>query len=246
MSDDQGYADLGCYDGPYVQTPHLDRMAAEGMRFTQVYAGSPVCAPTRNSLMTGLHTGHITRRGNRATNRPDLPFGQRKLVPLRDEDYTIGEMMQEAGYTTGMIGKWGLGNPGTTGTPDRQGFDHYFGYLDQVHAHDYYTTYLMRNGDTLAIPENENGQRRVYSHDLLAKDALDFIKEHQKEPFFLYLPFTPPHGRYEVPDNSAYAGQDWPEQVKNYAAMITRMDRDIGRIFELLQELGLDEQTIVF
>jgi arylsulfatase A-like enzyme len=246
MSDDQGYADLGCYDGPYVQTPHLDRMAAEGLRFTQVYAGSPVCAPTRNALMTGQHSGHITRRGNRATHRPDLPFAQQELVPLRDEDYTIGEMMKAAGYTTGMIGKWGLGNPGTTGTPDRQGFDHYFGYLDQVHAHDYYTTYLMRNGDTLAIPENENGQRRVYSHDLLAKDALDFIREHQQEPFFLYLPFTPPHGRYEVPDNSAYADQDWPEQVKNYAAMITRMDRDIGRIFELLKELNLDEQTIVF
>ncbi|PHN05977.1 arylsulfatase [Flavilitoribacter nigricans] len=246
MSDDQGYADLGCYDSKFVQTPNLDRMAAEGMRFTQVYAGSPVCAPTRCALMTGKHDGHLTRRDNRTTDDADKPFMQRKLVPLKAEDYTIGEMMQDAGYATGAIGKWGLGNPGTTGTPTLQGFDYFYGYIDQVHAHNYYTDYLMRNTDTVPIPENRNNQRQVYTHDLMAADALDFVRQHREEPFFLYLPYTTPHGRYEVPDNSQYAGQPWPEQVKNYAAMITRMDKDIGELFTLLKELGLDENTIVF
>ena len=246
MSDDQGYADLGCYGSEFVKTPILDKMAEEGMRFTQVYAGSPVCAPTRNVLMTGKHSGHITRRDNRASHEPNLPFGKRKLIPLKDEDITVGEVLKEAGYITGMIGKWGLGNPGTTGVPEKQGFDHFFGYQDQVHAHDYYSTFLMRNGDTLLIPENENNQRKVYTHDLLAEDALDFIRKHKEEPFFLYLPLTLPHGRYEIPDNSLYADQDWPEQVKNYAAMISLMDKDISRIFDLLKELKLDENTIVF
>ncbi|MEM7375310.1 MAG: arylsulfatase [Bacteroidota bacterium] len=246
MSDDQGQYDLGSYGGPHIRTPFLDQMAAEGMRFTQAYAGSPVCAPTRCSLMTGKHSGHITRRDNRASHQPDLAFRQRKLVPLNAEDYTMAEMLKEAGYATGGFGKWGLGNPGTTGTPYTQGFDLFYGYLDQVHAHSYYTDFLMRNADTIPIPENANGQREVYSHDLIAEEALRFIRDHQSEPFFLYLPYTPPHGKYEVPDNSAYADQQWPERVKNYAAMITRMDRDIGRMFALLKELGLDENTIVF
>lgn len=246
MSDDQGYADLGCYGSLHVKTPHLDKMSAEGMRFTQVYAGSPVCAPTRCSLMTGKHSGHMTRRDNRTTHDSDLPFMERKLVPLNQNDFTIGTMMKEAGYITGCIGKWGLGNPGTSGTPDLHGFDHFYGYLDQVHAHDYYTTFLMRNLDTIAIPENENNQRRVYSHDLIAEEAMKFIRQNRDNPFFLYLPFTLPHGKYEVPDNSDYADQPWPEKVKNYAAMITLMDRDIGRLLALLEELGLDENTIVF
>jgi len=221
-------------------------MAAEGMRFTQTYAGSPVCAPTRCVLMTGKHSGHITRRDNRTTYDIDQPFGKRKLIPLNSEDFTIGEMMKEAGYVTGAIGKWGLGNPGTTGTPDLQGFDYFFGYIDQVHAHNYYTDFLMRNTDTIPIPENKNGQRKVYAHDLLAEEALNFIRQHKNEPFFLYLPYTLPHGKYEVPDNSLYADQPWSEKVKNYAAMISLMDKDIGKMFSLLKELELDEQTIVF
>ena len=246
MSDDQGYADLGCYGSEFVQTPHLDQMAAEGMRFTQVYAGSPVCAPTRCALMTGLHSGHITRRDNRTTDDLDQPFMQRKLIPLKPDDYTMAEMMREAGYRTAAFGKWGLGNPGTTGSPDQQGFEEFFGYIDQVHAHDYYTDFLMHNLDTVPIPENRDGQRGVYCHDLIADKALDYVRQHQDEPFFLYLPYTTPHGRYEVPDNSRYADQPWEEQVKNYAAMITRMDQDIGELFDLLQELNLDENTIVF
>lgn len=246
MSDDQGYADLGCYGSKFVQTPNLDRMAAEGMRFTQVYAGSPVCAPTRCALMTGLHSGHLTRRDNRTTDDVDQPFMKRKLIPLKPKDYTIGEMMQDAGYHTAAFGKWGLGNPGTTGIPTEQGFDHFFGYIDQVHAHDYYTDFLMRNLDTIPIPENRNGQEKVYSHDLIADSALHYVRQHQDEPFFLYLPYTPPHGQYEVPDNSQYADQPWEDRVKNYAAMITRMDKDIGELFDLLKELDLDENTIVF
>lgn len=246
MSDDQGYADLGCYGSQFVLTPALDQMAAEGMRFTQVYAGSPVCAPTRCSLMTGKHSGHITRRDNRSTDDLTKAFMKRKLIPLNPEDFTIGEMMGNAGYVTGAFGKWGLGNPGTTGAPYLQGFDQFYGYIDQVHAHDYYTDFLMRNADTIPIPENQNGQENVYAHDLIAKEALDFVKEHQKEPFFLYLPYTTPHGQYEVPDNSLYADQPWPEKVKNYAAMISRMDQDIGELFALLKELNLDKNTIVF
>jgi arylsulfatase A-like enzyme len=246
MSDDQGYADLGCYGSQYVQTPHLDKMAQEGMRFTQVYAGSPVCAPTRCVLMTGLHSGHITRRDNRTTSDLDKPFMKRQLIPLKEEDFTIAEMMKEAGYITGAFGKWGLGNPGTTGPPYLQGFDHFYGYIDQVHAHNYYTDFLMRNGDTIPIPDNMNGQKQVYSHDLIAAESIQFVKDNQDKPFFLYLPYTPPHGKYEVPDNSLYADKPWNEQVKNYAAMITRMDQDIGELFKLLKDLNIDENTLVF
>ena len=246
MSDDQGYSDLGCYGSQFVKTPHLDKMAAEGMRFTQVYAGSPVCAPTRCVLLTGKHSGHATRRDNRTTNDRDKPFMKRKLIPLKSEDYTIGEMMQTAGYTTGAFGKWGLGNPGTSGTPYLQGFDEFYGYIDQVHAHDHYTDYLMHNADTIPIPDNQNGQRKVYAHDLIADRGLDFIRANQDNPFFLYLPYTPPHGKYDVPDNSLYADQPWSEKVKNYAAMISRMDDDIGALFALLKELKLDDNTIVF
>lgn len=246
MSDDQGYADLGCYGSQFVKTPHLDQMAAEGMRFTQAYAGSPVCAPTRCVLLTGLHSGHTTRRDNRTTDDIEKPFMKRKLIPLKAEDYTIGELLQDAGYTTGAFGKWGLGNPGTSGAPYLQGFDEFYGYIDQVHAHNHYTEYLMHNADTIPIPGNLNGQRKDYAPDLIAEKGLDFIKQNQDNPFFLYLPYTPPHGKYEVPDNSLYADQPWSEKVKNYAAMISRMDGDIGAVFSLLEKLELDENTIVF
>ncbi|MBX2873189.1 MAG: arylsulfatase [Saprospiraceae bacterium] len=245
MSDDQGYADLGCYDSEFIKTPVLDKMAAEGMRFTQAYAGSPVCAPTRCVLMTGKHSGHITRRDNRAAHE-DLPFNQRRLIPLNDADFTLAEMLKEVGYVTAGMGKWGLGNPGTTGTPYKQGFDYFMGYLDQMHAHNYYTPYLMQNADTLHIPQNENGQQEIYSHDLIMEEALEFVNQQQDTSFFLYLPLCLPHGKYEIPDNSAYADRDWPERVKNYAAMLDLMDKDIGRLFALLKQLKIDENTIVF
>jgi arylsulfatase A-like enzyme len=246
MTDDQGYADLTCYGSDFVKTPNLDKMAKEGMRFTQFYAGSPVCAPTRCVLLTGKHSGHATRRDNRSSDDSDKPFRKRKLIPLQSEDFTMAEMLKAEGYTTGAIGKWGLGNLGTSGTPTQQGFDYFYGYVDQLHAHNYYTDYLIRNEEKVLIPENENGQRKVYSHDLLAQDALDFITKNKDNPFFLYLPYTPPHSKYEVPDNSLYANELWEEPVKNYAAMISRVDKDIGNLFSLLKDLNIDENTIVF
>ncbi len=246
MSDDQGFADLGCYGSPHLQTPNLDRMAGEGIRFMQAYVGSPVCAPTRCSLMTGLHSGHITRRGNRTTDDAHKPFMERKLVPLRSEDYTIGDLMKEGGYHTACIGKWGLGNPGTTGTPDQHGFDYFYGYLDQVHAHNYYTNFLMENLDSIPISANENDNQAMYTPDLLLDKAKDFIREKQDDPFFLYLPFTLPHGRYVIPDQGIYADKPWPEKIKNYAAMITYLDDQVGQILNLLNELEIDEKTLIF
>ena len=240
MVDDMGIGDLGCYGQKKIKTPNIDRLGREGMRFTNHYAGSPICGPTRCSLMTGLHTGHCTRRGNQTK------AGSLKLLPLRKEDYTVASMLKKAGYVTGGIGKWGLGNPGTTGVPEKHGFDYFYGYYDQVHAHSYYTDYLILNGKEVPIAENKGGKRKVYAHDLFAEATFDFIRRHKDEPFFLYLPFTIPHGKYEVPDDGPYSDEDWPQQAKNYAAMITRMDGDIGRMMKLLKEVGIDDDTIVF
>ena len=245
MADDQGWADLGCYGSKHVLTPNLDRMAASGLRFTDAYTGSPVCGPARCTLMTGLHAGHGTRRDNTAKALQET-FKDRPLVPLKPDDVTVASLLKKAGYATGMIGKWGLGNPGTTGTPDKHGFDYYFGYLDQVHAHDYYTDYLLRNGERVELDGNKGGKKEQYTHDLFAADALRFIGRHKDEPFFLYLPYTTPHGKYVVPDDAPYSDKPWPQPIKNYAAMITRMDEDIGEMMALLKELGLDENTIVF
>ena len=243
LADDLGYGDLGCYGQKKIKTPHLDRMAAEGIRFTQCYAGSAVCAPTRCALMTGLHTGHCTRRDN--TAKAGGPFKGRPLIPLRANDSTVAAMLKQAGYVTGGIGKWGLGNPGTAGTPELHGFDHFFGYLDQVHAHDYYPTDLLRNGKKTALDGNRNGRREQYTHDLFAADTLEFIGRHKDRPFFLYLPYTLPHGKYIVPSDAPYTQESWPQQHKNYAAMVTRLDATVGHILARLKALGLDEHTLV-
>ncbi len=242
MLDDAGYNDFGAMGSKHVQTPVFDQMAAEGMRFTDHYSGSAVCAPTRCVLMTGLHTGHCRRRDNQAkANRGKTD--QNGLVFLKDEDVTVAEVMQKAGYVTGGIGKWGLGNPGFEGSPDKQGFDHFLGYLDQVHAHSYYTDWLWNDGQRM-----ETGKR--YSHYFFEDDTLRFIRENQDKPFFLYLPYTLPHGKYEIPaDDPAYQvykDKPWPQQIKNYAAMITRADMTVGKILDLLKELDLDDNTIVF
>ncbi len=245
LADDLGYGDLGCYGQKTIRTPNIDRMANEGMRFTQCYAGSTVCAPSRCCLMTGLHTGHAHVRGN-------------ARVPLPPEDVTVAEVLKDAGYTTGIIGKWGLGEPDTTGIPNRQGFDYWFGYLNQQHAHNYWPDYLWKNEEKYPLPnvlvrENIASKKEVYSHDLFTTEALDFIKRHKSAPFFLYLAYTIPHanneaGRegMEVPSDAPYTGEDWPQQQKNHAAMITRMDTDIGKIMALLSESGIDRNTIVF
>jgi arylsulfatase A-like enzyme len=250
LADDLGYGDLGCYGQKRIRTPHLDRMAAEGMRFTQFYAGATVCAPSRCALMTGLHTGHCLIRGNGREN-------------LRPEDVTVARVLKAAGYTTGLVGKWDLGHEGSTGVPTRQGFDSFYGYLDQGHAHNYYPAFLMRDEQRVPLRNVVPGpgdfgkgvasDKVDYSHDLLAEEALAFLDRNKGRPFFLYLAFTIPHANneagkrgMEVPDYGEYRDTDWPDPQKGHAAMITRMDRDVGRVLERLKRHGLDEKTVVF
>jgi arylsulfatase A-like enzyme len=251
LADDLGYGDLGCYGQEKIKTPNLDAFAREGIRFTQCYAGSTVCAPSRCCLMTGLHTGHARVRGN-------------KLAPLLAEDTTVAEVLKSAGYATALIGKWGLGEPDTTGVPNRKGFDYFFGYLNQSHAHNYYPEYLWRNEEKVAIDGNVEsaGQkgystgRAQYSHDLFTHEAFDYVEQHKDGPFFLYLAYTVPHannegGRatgngMEAPDYGAYAGENWPEPQKGHAAMISRLDRDVGALLQKLRDLGIEQDTVVF
>jgi arylsulfatase A-like enzyme len=232
LADDLGYGDLGCYGQKKIRTPNIDKLAAEGVRFTQAYAGATVCAPSRCCLMTGIHGGHAAIRGNREIK----PEGQE---PMPGDTVTLAHVMKKAGYATGIIGKWGLGHPGSASVPTRMGFDHFFGYNCQRKAHEYYPEYLWRNDDKVML----NGKK--YSHDLLATDAIDFIRQHKGEPFFLYVPFTIPHAKLQVPDLGPYANEDWPANLKTLAAMVTRMDKDVGRVMALLKELHLDERTLV-
>ncbi len=249
LADDLGFGDLGCYGQATIRTPTLDRMAREGVRFTQFYAGSTVCAPSRCVLMTGLHTGHCIIRGNR---NDDLPSGT----------LTLARVLHRAGYRTGLIGKWGLASEGGPGIPTRQGFDSFFGYLGQAHAHNYYPSYLFRDDRRVPLrnvvpAEGPFGQGRAttrldYSHDLFAEEALRFVDENRERSFFLYLAFTIPHANneagkkgMEVPDLGEYADSPWPEPERSHAAMITRMDRDIGRLMTRLKVLGLDHNTLV-
>jgi len=262
QADDLGYGDLSAYGQARFRTPALDRLAREGTRFTQYYAGSTVCAPSRAVLMTGKHTGHAWIRGNGGAATGD--------VPLRPEDVTMAEVLRDAGYRTALIGKWGLGQPGTTGQPDRQGFEYSFGFLDQRHAHRQYTDHLWRNGERV-----EAGIQGEYVGDLFTKEAAAFIERSDARPFFVYLNYTVPHAELRVPDDSiepfrgrfqerpfenpvadarpggalpgapslGYRSQ--PVPLSAFAAMITRMDRDIGRLVDRLGTLGIDRQTLV-
>lgn len=245
MLDDAGWGDFRANGNKTILTPVFDRMCREGMRFTDHYSSSAVCAPTRCALLTGLHTGHCRRRDNVATGGLEDFKGARPLVFLQSEDVTFGETLHKGGYVTGGIGKWGVGNPGSPGVPEACGFDHFFGYLDQVHAHDHYTDYLWRDGEKWLVPRVD-GEPKTYVHDLFEAEALRFIEQHQKRRFLLYLPFTLPHGKFVIPDASAYADRPWPKKVKNYAAMVTRADATVGKILDLLNKLDLDENTIVF
>lgn len=255
QADDLGYGDLGSYGQTRLETPQLDAMAREGIRFSQYYAGSAVCAPSRASLMTGLHTGHAWIRRN----------GE---IPLRPQDVTLGEVLQQAGYRTAVIGKWGLGVPGSSGEPNLQGFEHAYGFLDHRHAHRQYTEHLWRNGERVATDPD-----RDYVNDLFTREALAWIGNADSRPFFLYLNYTVPHpelrlpaqalapflGRYpEQPFSNprADAAHDLPDEVTvGYrsqatpnaarAAMIARMDRDIGRLRDLLRARGLARDTLV-
>ena len=246
MADDMGYGDAGCFGGKLIQTPNIDRLAVEGMRFTQCYAGSSVCAPSRSVLMTGLHSGHTRVRGNFGKGGVRGLGGGKGRVPLRKNDITVAEVLKMAGYTTGITGKWGLGEPSTLGIPNRQGFDEWFGYLNQRRAHSFFPTFIWLNEGRFDLPGNSNGKKQQYTHDLFTGFALSFIRKNKDKPFFLYLPYTVPHSRFEIPDLGPYDKKEWPEKAKVYAAMITRMDAHIGYIMKLLKELKIDEKTIVF
>lgn len=243
MADDLGYGDIGCYGQKEIQTPNIDRLAAEGMRFTQCYSGSTVCAPSRCCLMTGFHGGHARIRDN-------IPHE----IFLRPDDLTVAEVLKQAGYATGAIGKWSLGEPGSWGIANYQGFDYFYGHLNQDQAHFYYPDYLWENDKIKLLFGNRGQERKEYTHDLFTEHALQFIQQHADDPFFLYLPYTIPHySDYPpespmsqiVPSDEPYTNRDWPQTEKNYAAMITRMDRDVGRIMDLVKSLGLDENTLI-
>lgn len=258
--DDLGYGDLGCYGQEIIRTPNLDRMAGEGVRFTRFYSASPVCAPSRCSLMTGKHAGRAHVRHNVNLSVP----GQ---IPLPAEEVTMAELLKEAGYTTAAMGKWSLGAPGNSGDPLKQGFDHFFGYYCQCMAHNYYPAMVWRNGDSVAL-RNEvvpvqvsytdyplsYAVKKVDNSAVLALDeALAFMDEHREEPFFLYYASTLPHSngeappdeRFEVPHWGIYADSAWSPADKGYAAMVTLIDEQVGAMLARLEELDLEEQTLV-
>ncbi len=243
LADDLGYGDLGSYGQKLIQTPNLDRLAAEGIRFTSAYAGSTVCAPSRSALMTGQHTGHTPIRGN-------------AKIALGTNVVTVAKALRPAGYVSAIIGKWGLGNEGTTGEPNRQGFDEQFGFLDQTEAHDYYPETLVRNGARIPIQPNAQGRKSLYVADLFTAAALNFVSQYKQKPFFLYLAYTTPHAHnaltkatgngMEVPNDAPYSTNSWPQPEKNKAAMITRLDTQIGALLERIKDENLDSQTIIF
>ncbi|HXG61126.1 MAG TPA: arylsulfatase [Planctomycetota bacterium] len=248
-ADDLGYGDLSCYGQQKFRTPNIDRLAAEGIRFTQYYAGSTVCAPSRYALMCGYHMGHAWIRGN----------GD---FPLRDEDVTVAEVLKAAGYATGVMGKWGLGREGTEGLPSRQGFDEHLGFLTHGHPHRQYTDHLFRDAERVTVDP------QAWANDLVADAALEFVRKHRARPFFLYWAVTVPHAEIRVPEEElepfrgrfpetpfvnrkadedparGYRSQATPKAA--FAAMIARMDRHVGRLLALLKELGIDGDTVVF
>jgi arylsulfatase A-like enzyme len=228
LADDLGYGDVGCYGQKLIRTPNIDKLAEQGTRFTQFYAGSTVCGPSRCALMTGYQTGHARVRGN-------------SLGILKSSDVTVAKILHDAGYVTGLVGKWDLGRQGTSGEPMKQGFDYSFGYLDDTHAHNYWTDHLFRNGQRIAKATN------VYSHDLCAAESLDFIRREKGNPFFLYAAFQIPHGFLDPPSDEPYDnGNNWPLTNRKYAAMVTRLDKTVGEMMALLDELKLSEKTLVF
>ncbi len=252
FADDLGYGELGCYGQTQIKTPNIDQLAAEGMRFTSFYAGSTVCAPSRATLMTGKHTGHTRIRGN-------------STISLQADDLTVAKLLKDANYSTGAMGKWGLGEAGSPGVPGKQGFDEWFGYLNQVDAHNYYPEFLNRSDPkteaNVEIAENVGGKKGNYSDDYFTKAALNFVRikapdwVNHYRPFFLYLPYTIPHANdelgaktgngMEVPEDAPYTSETWPQVEKNKAAMITRLDRYVGALRDKLKELKIDTNTII-
>jgi len=265
LADDLGYGDLGCYGQEKFTTPHLDQLAADGIRFTRHYSGSTVCAPSRSVLMTGLHTGHTPVRGNQEVK----PEGQ---WPLADSVLTLAELMKEAGYVTGAFGKWGLGFPGSEGDPVHQGFDLFFGYNCQRYAHRYYPEYLWENQEKVFLPGNDWSITETYAPDLIQEKTLEFIRMHKDTSFFAYIPIVIPHAELIVPDDDIYQeyfgkypeeayvgrpGADYgPDMVigmycsqeyphATFAAMVSHIDKYVGEIVQVLEELGIAENTLI-
>lgn len=245
MSDELAYYELSHMGNPYIRTPHIDQMAREGIRFTQALAGAPVCAPLRCTLMTGKHMGHASVRVNDGG------------TPLRAEEATIASMLKALGYATGGFGKWGAGGRGSTGVPEKHGFDVFVGYYDQVHAHSFYPPYIVENSKEVKLPGNRGGRKgQTYSHYQIMKRGLQFIRDNRDGPFFCYFPITPPHGMYDIPADDAawglYKDAAWikdpkvSQEAKNYAAMVSMVDCNVGEILRLLQKLGIEDNTIVF
>lgn len=251
MADDLGYGDLGCYGQKTIQTPNIDKLAAQGLRFTGAYAGCTVCAPSRSCLMTGLNTGHTPIRCN---------VGGAPLLP---EERTVANLFKDAGYNTALCGKWGLGDIGTTGVPWKHGFDEFTGFLHQAHAHFQYPRYLYSNDKELPLKGNDKPGRQTYANDVMNERALDFIRRNKANPFYLYLSWTLPHFEPHVPEDSMapYRGKvpnGEPYSTKNdrlkaqnevgpaYAGMVSRVDRYVGTVAALLRELNLEEDTLLF
>jgi arylsulfatase A-like enzyme len=241
LADDLGYSDVGCYGQQQIKTPCLDRLAAEGARFTQFYGGTTVCAPSRCALMTGKHTGHTSIRAN-----------QRPEIAMSADDATLPEVFKAAGYATALIGKWGLGLSDTPTAPNRKGFDYFYGYPSQTLAHNSFPPSLLRNTNRVFLPKNESGLRATYSHDLFVQEAEAFVRTNQNHPFFLCLSVTIPHANsenhtngLEVPDDAPYSGEAWPQVEKNFAAMMTRLDTSVGQLTALLKELAIEDRTLV-
>jgi arylsulfatase A-like enzyme len=259
LSDDLSWGDLGCYGQQQIKTPHIDRLAGGGIRFTNAYAGNSVCAPSRSCLMQGLHPGHARVRNNSY---------QSYRHALQAEDITVASLLQGAGYKTGLFGKWGLGLSRQHGTPNRMGFDEFFGYLNQRKAHSYYPPFLWNNEQRVLFPANNghdhkkqsrydaqgqvqpfgirNRDKAQYSFDLIHQKSLDFIRRNHQQPFFLYLAHTIPHGPVIVPELGLYRDQPWAIGHKEWAGMVTRLDQGVGDILELVEELKLDQKTLIF
>jgi arylsulfatase A-like enzyme len=260
LADDLGYGDLSCYGQSKFSTPNIDNLASEGLLFSQFYAGSTVCAPSRASLLTGLHTGHTEIRGNQ-------PF-ENGQMPLSAQTFTLAKVFQNNGYTTGAFGKWGLGSSGTSGDPLHQGFDYFYGYHDQRLAHHYYPYYLWDNDKTIILENNQALQKGQYAPELIHQKALEFIDNYQKSPFFLFYPSILPHAELaapqelidkyipEFPEDEPYKGLDkGPEYKKGqygsqehpkatFAAMIKVLDNQVGELVNKVKDLGLEENTI--
>ncbi len=238
ISDELGYYELSCMGHENIQTPNIDQLAAEGTRFTQFLAGSPLCAPTRGVLLTGKHSGHTSVRTNGGG------------TPMRLEEETIATSLKRADYATGGFGKWGCGGRGSSGVPEKHGFDVFFGYYDQVHAHTYYPPYLIRNSEEVPLKGNVGGESgETYAQYVIMDQAHEFIRANHKQPFFCYLPLTPPHGLFNIPDSdpawALYKDKPWPEPARRYAAMVTMLDRQVAELRELLTELGVADNTLI-